>query len=90
MEKTITEVNIDELIEIVNCRGLILFNDDVNSFDHVIECLIKYCNHGFIQALQCAEIIHNKGKYKVKSGTFDELHPILQAFCDNNLTAEIQ
>lgn len=54
-------------------RNLILHNDEVNTFDHVIECLIDICNHDSIQAEQCAHITHFKGKCDVKSGEFEEL-----------------
>lgn len=65
--------------------AIVLYNDDHNSFDHVIRCLIKYCNHSLIQAEQCTMIIHEKGKIDVKRGDFDELLPIHEALLDNNL-----
>ena len=48
--------------------NIILYNDDVNTFEWVIECLVKYCNHDSIQAEQCAHIVHYKGKCAVKEG----------------------
>lgn len=55
---------------------LILFNDDVNSFDFVIESLVEVCDHDLTQAEQCALIAHFKGKCGIKSGTLNELAPM--------------
>jgi ATP-dependent Clp protease adaptor protein ClpS len=55
---------------------LILFNDDVNSFDFVIESLVEVCDHDIVQAEQCALIAHFKGKCGIKSGTLTELTPM--------------
>ncbi len=55
---------------------LILFNDDVNSFDFVIESLVEVCDHDIVQAEQCALIAHFKGKCGIKSGTLIELTPM--------------
>lgn len=68
---------------------IILFNDDVNTFDWVIECLIKYCGHDSIQAEQCAYIVHHNGKCGVKKGTLDTLKPICSALLEKGLSAEI-
>ena len=68
---------------------IVLFNDDVNTFDHVIECLITYCNHTAIQAEQCAILVHYKGKCTVKTGSFDELKPQCEALIEKGLSAEI-
>jgi ATP-dependent Clp protease adaptor protein ClpS len=55
---------------------LILFNDDINSFDFVIETLVEVCDHDLAQAEQCALIAHFKGKCGIKSGTLSELTPM--------------
>lgn len=68
---------------------LIVYNDNVNTFDHVISCLVDFCNHSEIQAEQCAMIIHYKGKCQVKSGSYEELEPICTELLENGLTAEI-
>lgn len=57
-------------------RELILYNDDVNSFDFVIESLVEVCDHDLVQAEQCAMIAHFKGKCGIKVGTFPELEPM--------------
>ena len=56
-------------------RSLLLLNDDVNTFDYVIEVLMKVCHHTLEQAETCAMITHYKGKCSVKSGTYEELKP---------------
>jgi ATP-dependent Clp protease adaptor protein ClpS len=68
---------------------LIVFNDDINTFEHVIETLKKVCKHTQEQAEQCTYIIHYKGKCSVKVGSFEELTPMRQAICDRGISAEI-
>jgi ATP-dependent Clp protease adaptor protein ClpS len=70
-------------------KELILFNDDVNSFDFVIETLIEVCDHEMEQAEQCALIAHYKGKCVVKSGSFEELKPKSEEMSRRGLTVEI-
>ena len=70
-------------------HDLVLFNDDVNTFDWVIETLVEVCEHEFIQAEQCAYIVHYKGKCTVKSGDFDFLEPIQRELSNRNLSAEV-
>lgn len=69
---------------------IVVFNDDHNSFDHVIRCLVTFCKHSVEQAEQCAWIIHTTGKYAVKHGPLEELLPINEALGANDLTSEIQ
>lgn len=76
--------------KIVDQKDLILYNDDVNTFDHVIKELVKYCDHTFIQAEQCAWIVHHNGKCQVKRGEFDSLKPICEALLDSGLSAVIE
>ncbi len=73
----------------VGDRQIILYNDDVNSFDYVITALIKICKHDAIQAEQCSIIVHNKGKCSVKRGSYEELEPMCTALLERGLTAEI-
>ncbi len=68
---------------------LILFNDDVNTFDHVIESLIEVCGHTEEQAEQCALLAHLKGKCPVKSGSKKELLPRMQSLHDRMLNSII-
>lgn len=88
---TITET--DELVELLEKleaeRNLILYNDEVNTFDFVIETLIKVCKHEPIQAEQCTYLVHYAGKCVVKNGSYDDLEPICTALLDRGLSAEI-
>lgn len=68
---------------------IILYNDDINTFDHVIDCLVSICDHTPIQAEQCTLIVHYKGKCSVKSGTLFDLKPRLKKLIAADLTAEI-
>lgn len=75
---------------LTDSHHIVLFNDDVNTFDFVIESLIKICRHEPIQAEQCAHIVHFAGKCSVKTGIFDELEPMCVALLDRGLTAAIE
>ncbi|AMA48538.1 MULTISPECIES: ATP-dependent Clp protease adaptor ClpS [Flavobacterium] len=87
IEKTQEDVAILEKVSINH--EIILYNDDVNTFDHVIETLIRVCNHEELQAEQCAILVHYTGKCAVKTGSFDELQPLCLALLDAGLSAEI-
>ncbi len=71
-------------------KNLVLFNDDFNTFDFVIDTLIEVCGHSIEQAETCTWIVHYKGKCAVKSGTAYELKPVYQEFVNRNLTASIE
>ncbi len=85
--------NIDVLdeVDVRDTEGhhLVIFNDDVNTFDHVIATLIEVVGHTPEQAEQCTMLIHYKGKCRVKSGTWEELVPIRQEVCRRGLSAEV-
>lgn len=83
-------VEVDTLLEVENVHQIIVWNDDVNTFDWVIETLIDICNHSQEQAEQCAFLIHTKGKYGVKNGTFDKLKPQCEAIIDRGINATIE
>ncbi len=68
---------------------IILFNDEVNTFDHVIDCLMNYCDHSIEQAQQCAWITHLKGKCSVKVGSYDDLTVPCTSLLNEGLSAEI-
>jgi ATP-dependent Clp protease adaptor protein ClpS len=78
-----------EEVEIAD-KQIILYNDDFNTFDFVIESLIKVCKHDAIQAEQCTYLVHYKGKCSVKKGSYEELEPICTALLERGLTAEIE
>ncbi len=87
-EEVLEEVLVDE--EQVDLNTLIVLNDDFNTFDHVINTLVRVCKHTSKQAEQCTLIIHYKGKCSVKVGTFDELKPQCEAIHDAGIGAEIK
>ena len=72
-----------------NCQ-LIVWNDEVNSFDWVIETLMEICGHSTEQAEQCAMIIHTKGKYAVKDGPYDFLKPMCDAITERGIGATVE
>lgn len=78
----------EELID--DEKSLILLNDDVNTFDYVIDTLIEVCGHTKEQAETCAWIAHYKGRCAVKSGAFDELKPYYDCLINRHLLAKIQ
>ncbi len=90
MSETLTEKQVNELIKEINSRNLVLYNDDVNTFELVIFCLMKYCEHELTQAEQCTMIVHNKGKCKIKSGSFDDLKSIHDELSKHQLTTQIE
>lgn len=69
---------------------LVVYNDDVNTFDFVIDSLIEVCNHERTQAEQCTFLIHYKGKCSVKDGNFSGLRPMCEALLDRGLSATIE
>ena len=85
--QTQEEFETDVLTEALH--NLIVWNDEVNTFDHVIDSLIDVCEHSPEQAEQCAMIIHNKGKYGVKKGSFDFLRPRCEALINRGIQATI-
>jgi ATP-dependent Clp protease adaptor protein ClpS len=70
-------------------KELILFNDEVNTFDHVIDTLIEVCGHDPCQAEQCALTAHYNGRCGIKSGTFDVLKPVYDEMTNRELTVSI-
>lgn len=88
-----TEVELEEKVEVNskldNGKNLVIYNDDVNTFDHVIESLVKVCKHEVIQAEQCTWIIHYNGKCAVKEGEMDSLLPMRRALSERGIDAKI-
>ena len=70
--------------------SLIVWNDNVNTFEWVIETLIEVCGHSPEQAEQCSYFIHFKGKYAVKEGSYDELKPQCDAITERGIGATIE
>ncbi len=86
-EKVKEEVLVDTLEQSLN--EIVLYNDDVNTFDHVIDTLIYACEHDTEQAEQCAILVHYKGRCTVKTGVYDELEPRCSMLIEAGLSAEI-
>lgn len=92
MSDTLTKDKIDALLETVvtESKTLLLHNDEHNSFEWVIECLIDICGHSSQQAEQCAMITHFKGKCSVKEGSHDILKPLKDGLNDRGLSVTIE
>jgi ATP-dependent Clp protease adaptor protein ClpS len=71
-------------------RTLVLHNDDVHTFEYVIEALIKICRHEYLQASQCASITHFNGKCDIRRGTYSELKVMKDALIVKELTVTIE
>lgn len=85
LPKEITEID----SALSNQNEIVIYNDDVNTFDHVIDTLIRVCSHTAEQAEQCSLIIHYNGKCTVKTGEISELKPQCSALLEAGLSAEI-
>lgn len=89
------EAELEELVEVLeetgeeDTRDLIVYNDDFNTFEHVIQTLIKVCKHNPQQAEQCTFIIHYKGKCVVKKGLYKELKPMREGITERGIKAAI-
>ncbi len=82
------EILLEDLLD-EEALDLVVFNDDVNTFEHVIQVLMKVCKHTHEQAEQCTLIIHYRGKCAVKKGSRDELKPMCEAILDAGIQAAI-
>jgi ATP-dependent Clp protease adaptor protein ClpS len=89
MTETAVEEQVKEKTKNVITNDLVIYNDDYNSFDHVINSLVKVCKHESIQAEQCTNIIHNNGKCAVKKGELKTLKPMRDALCERGIDAKI-
>jgi len=84
IEDTDTAILVDDIC------SLIVWNDQVNTFDWVIETLMDICGHSEEQAEQCAMIIHAKGKYAVKEGSYETLRPMCEAITERGIGATVE
>ena len=88
--KPLETADTDTVTEISQGYSLIVWNDEVNTFEWVIETLIKICKHTEEQAEQCAMLIHTQGKYAVKKGEYEVLKPMCDAITDRGIGATIE
>lgn len=86
-EKVLEEVLLEESVSFNN--EIILYNDEINTFDHVIDTLMRVCEHTPEQAEQCSLIVHYNGKCTVKSGEYNDLKPQCTQLLEAGLSAEI-
>ncbi len=80
---------VDLSTENIKLWSLVIYNDEVNTFDFVIDTLIEVCEHTPEQAEQCTLIIHFKGKCAVKNGEFEELATLRTEVCRRGISAEV-
>lgn len=83
------QADVAVLEKAVNKHEIVLFNDDVNTFDFVIDTLVEVCDHTLEQAEQCAMLVHYKGKCTVKTGAYNDLKPRCSKLLTKGLSAEI-
>lgn len=88
--KTSKEISVLFDEEVKNENHLVLYNDEVNSFDFVIDSLVDVCRHDRLQAEQCTFLVHYRGKCSVKDGSSKKLRPMCEALLDRGLTASIE
>ncbi len=88
------DTQLDEAIEVITEKDkkyvIVLYNDDVNTFDHVIDCLVKICKHQVLQAEQCANIVHFNGKCQVNDGPLEEMKIQCTALLNEQLSAKVE
>jgi ATP-dependent Clp protease adaptor protein ClpS len=92
-ESAVSPFEVDEVNVLTKTEfpfSLIVWNDEVNTFEWVIETLIEVCRHSEQQAEQCAMLIHTKGKYAVKLGEYDTLKPMCDAITERGIGATIE
>ncbi len=89
-EQSLQQFDTELLDTLTASYNLIVWNDDINTFEWVIETLIKVCHHSHEQAEQCAYIIHFQGKYAVKQGDYETLKPMREAIVERGINATIE
>jgi len=88
--KTYEEAEVDVLTDIEKQYHIVVWNDEVNTFEWVIDTLVEICGHSPEQAEQCALLIHTQGKYAVQQGNFEDLKPKRDAIVDRGIGATIE
>lgn len=89
--KELEEVLVEEKqTNISDLSELIVYNDDYNTFDWVIQCFMEICNHGYEQSEQLSLLVHFKGKAVIKTASFEVLKPMKDALIDRGLSAVIE
>ncbi len=89
-EDVIEDVDISELEDILNSKKLVLHNDDVNTFEHVIVSIQRILKYELHRAEQITYLIHFKGRASAKEGEYDKLKPFRDAFTESGIQATIE
>lgn len=89
-EQVELQEDVDVLTDVQEPFHLIVWNDEVNTFEWVIETLVEVCGHSYEQAEQCAYIIHFRGKYAVKEGSYEDLKPMCDAITERGIGATVE
>ena len=84
------EFDTDTDTSLESSYNLVVWNDEVNTFQWVIETLIEVCGHSSLQAEQCALFIHHKGKYAVKTGDYNTLKPMCNSITERGIGATLE
>ena len=84
------ELEIEKEVTLDTPAKVVLYNDEVNSFEHVIDSLVSVCKHSRMQAEQCAMIVHNKGRYSVKEGPYETMLLMADALTLRRLSATVE
>lgn len=90
------KIELDELLDaelkekVDREHKLYLVNDDVNTFDHVVDSLVAICKHEPIQAEQCALLTHYKGVCEIKRGKYKDLIKMADGLMDRQLRIDLQ
>lgn len=82
------EVDAESIVSLEN--HLVIYNDDVNTFQFIEETLQKVCGHTVEQSMQCSYLIHHKGRCSVKQGSYKKLKPMLEEILDRKISATIE
>ena len=88
--ETLEQFDTEVKEQLVEEQDLILYNDDVNTFEFVIDTLVNLCGHDMVQAEQCTYLVHYKGKCGIKRDTFNKLKPLCEALLERGLSAKIE
>lgn len=88
--KPFEEIEVDVLTALDAGYQIVVWNDDVNTFDWVIITLVEICGHTETQAEQCALLIHTQGKYAVKQGEYETLRPMCEAITERGISATLE
>jgi ATP-dependent Clp protease adaptor protein ClpS len=85
-----SDVALEEDIDIGRASQIVVYDDDFNTFDHVIRCFVRILGHTSFQSEQLAMLIHNTGRASVKGGPYEALEPLKDALVERGLSAVIE